>query len=172
MTARPSSESLSLPEGRAIETLEAVARRARSQRGPTHVVGAEGSGPALIARALAVSGVERVVLVSADIDDARRAAADVAFVARGLPFAGSHGRRIGDGQAPLAFLPSESSPWADVRADRRAQMTRVAALFHLARGLPWSFFVTTAAALVRKVPPAEPLLQVAVQLVAEAEIDV
>ena len=51
------------------------------------------------------------------------------------------------------FAASESSPYADVSADRRAAMSRMATLFHMAHDRPWSVLAVPAAALARKVVP-------------------
>ena len=40
--------------------------------------------------------------------------------------------------AALLFAPSETSPYSEVHPERRSAMLRVATLFHLARGLPWT----------------------------------
>ena len=133
---------LALPEGRRVLTAREVADQLRDQR-RLHVVGAEGAAPALVARALAEADAH-VLYVAADVDAARRAAADLSFVAR-------------PGEVILSVLPAECTPWADVRPDRRAQMARAGALFHIARGLPWRFLVTTAAGLVRRLTPPRPL---------------
>ena len=149
MTAEPVADllldPLVLPEDRLVLTPAEVAARARERAGLFHVIGAEGVGAALVARALALGGAHRVLYVASDVDAARRATADLAFLARGLPFDERHRATVPDGDSPLMVAPSESSPWADVRPDRRAQMSRVAALFHIAKGLPWRFVVTTAA---------------------------
>ncbi|MCK6531987.1 MAG: transcription-repair coupling factor [Polyangiaceae bacterium] len=148
---------LALPEGRRVLTAREVADQLRDQR-RLHVVGAEGAAPALVARALAEADAH-VLYVAADVDAARRAAADLSFVAR-------------PGEVILSVLPAECTPWADVRPDRRAQMARAGALFHIARGLPWRFLVTTAAGLVRRLTPPRPLAEAGVELVAEDELDV
>jgi transcription-repair coupling factor (superfamily II helicase) len=163
-------DPLALPEGRSVLTPGEIAARARAP-GFVHAVGAEGSAAALIARAMALGGAPHVVYVTTDVDAARRAVADLAFVSRGLPFDRDARIPVPDGDPPLLVVPSETSPWADVRPDRRSQMARVSALFHLAEGLPWRFLVTTAAGLVRRVVPPAPLREVAVELIAESEID-
>jgi transcription-repair coupling factor (superfamily II helicase) len=165
-------DPLALPEDRTLLSAREVAERVAAEHGVLHVVGAEGTAPALVARALAASGHKKVLYVTHDLDGARRAAADLAFLARGLPFDGPHREPLPISDAPLIIAPSESSPWADVRPDRRAQMTRVASLFHIAAGLPWTFVVTTAAGLTRKVVPPKPLLDASVELIAEDELDV
>ncbi len=160
-------DALALPEGRKVLSAREVAELARASRN-LHVVGAEGSAPALVSRALALAGA-RVLYVAPDVDGARRALADLGFLARAMPFDPA---RVAQGEAALAILPAESTPWADVRPDRRAQMARTSALFHVAEGLPWRFLVTTAAGLVRRFVPPAPLRDAAVELVAEDEIDV
>ncbi|MFO0571297.1 MAG: transcription-repair coupling factor [Polyangiaceae bacterium] len=160
------ADALSLPEGRRLVTARDVAVAASSTR-LVHVVGAEGSAPALVARALALSG-SRVLYVAPDVDAARRAQADLAYLSRTQPFDSAH---LPEEQSPLLLLPSESTPWAEVRPDRRAQMNRAGALVHLALGLPFGFVVTTAAGLVRKLAPASPLVAATAELVAEDELD-
>src|SRR5262245_50309398 len=107
-----------LPEGRETVTFDTLALRLLGQRGVLHAVGAEGSAPPLVARALAARGATRVVLVTPELDEARRAAADLNFFARGLPFPGALSEPIADGKNPLLLAPSETSPWTDVRPDR------------------------------------------------------
>jgi transcription-repair coupling factor (superfamily II helicase) len=160
-------ESPSLPEGRAVLGAREVAARVGAG-GTTHVVDAEGCAPALVSRALALGG-SRVLYVAADVDGARRALADLTFVAGPLPFDPAC---VPDTEALLSVLPTETTPWAEVRSDRRAQLARTAALAHLATGRPWRFLVTTAAALVRRFVPPKPLVEACVELVSEGEIDV
>ena len=159
------ADALALPEDRKVLTAREVAGIAAGAR-RVHVVGAEGSAPALVARAAALAG-SRVLYVAPEIDGARRALADLAFLARALPFDAAS-----VSEPPLALFPSESTPWADVRPDRRGQMARTGTLFHLAKGLPWRFAVTTAAGLSRRYAPPGPMRVAAVELVAEGELDV
>ena len=77
------SFAFALPEDRRVVRAGELAREVLSRSGVHHVVGAEGVGPVLVARALALSGAH-VVYVTTDSDTARRAAADLAFVARYL----------------------------------------------------------------------------------------
>jgi transcription-repair coupling factor (superfamily II helicase) len=158
---------LALPEDRRALRARDLAAEVRARKGIHHVVGAEGVGPALVARSLALLGAH-VVYVVADSDTARRAAADLAFVGR----SGALGPSVGDASTPLVLPVSESSAYADVRSDRRTQMQRAGVLHHLAAELPWRFLVVPAGALVRLVTPREPLLEGATELVAESEIDV
>ncbi|MBI3201196.1 MAG: transcription-repair coupling factor [Myxococcales bacterium] len=147
---------LALPEGRRVVTAREVAGLL-GENTRLHVVGAEGSAPSRVARALADADAH-VLYVAADVDAARRAAADLSFVARG-------------DEAILSLLPPESTPWAEVRPDRRAEHARASALFHLAQSLPWRFLVTTGAGLVRRFTPPKPLCDAGVELVAEDELD-
>jgi transcription-repair coupling factor (superfamily II helicase) len=164
------SEPLQLPEDRAVVTAAGLARSALGRPGLAHVVGAEGAAPALVAAALCREGARAVLYVAADADAARRAAADLAHLARGLPLPAPHSLAIEPG-APLLLAPSESSLYAEVHPDRRAQMHRTGTLFQIAIGLPWRFLVTTATALARRVVPPEVLAGAAIQVRAEEELD-
>ncbi|MCE7889907.1 MAG: hypothetical protein DYH12_09470, partial [Sorangiineae bacterium PRO1] len=57
-------DALALPEGRKVLSAREVAELARASRN-LHVVGAEGSAPALVSRALALAGA-RVLYVAPD----------------------------------------------------------------------------------------------------------
>ena len=164
-------EPPSLPEDRTVLTLAQLAKQALARREPLHVVGAEGCAPALVARALALGGAPSVLCVVSDTEAARRTAADLAFLSRGLPV-GPHREPVPNAGETLSLLPPETLPWAEVHSDRRAQMLRTATLAHLAAGRPWRFAVTTASGLLRKVVPPKALRHAAVELVAEDEIDV
>ena len=76
----------------------------------------------------------------------------------------------GEGEV-LVFAASEASPYADVNPDRRAAMSRMATLFHLAHERPWSVLVVPASALARKVVPRKELARRADRIVAEQELD-
>jgi transcription-repair coupling factor (superfamily II helicase) len=109
----------------------------------------------------------RVVLVTGDLDGARRSAEDVGFLVRGA--LSEDAEDTGEGDV-LVFAASESSPYAEVNPDRRAAMSRMATLFHLAHDRPWSVLVVPGAALARKVPPRTDLAKRADRIVAEQEI--
>jgi transcription-repair coupling factor (superfamily II helicase) len=109
-----------------------------------------------------------VVLVTSDLEAARRAAQDVGFLVRGA--IDDDAEDTGEGDV-LVFAGSEASPYADVNPDRRAAMSRMATLFHLAHERPWSVLVVPAASLARKVPPRKDLARRADRIVAEQEID-
>src|SRR5690606_27407906 len=62
------------------------------------------------------------------------------------------------------LLPSDASPYEQVHPDRRAAMRRSSTLAALASGQPFSFLVTSAAALLRRVVPPEPLRAASIEL--------
>ncbi|MBX3128962.1 MAG: transcription-repair coupling factor [Polyangiaceae bacterium] len=161
----------SLPEDRALLGAPALSALGRQAARLQPIVGAEGSSAALVARFMALSGAEHLLVIVADLDDARRMVADLSFFAQGAPGIPPLGPPVPDGQRPLLVVPSESSPWSEVHSDRRAAAMRVAALAHLADGQPWRFLVTTAAGLVRRVVPKSVLAGNCTRVVTEGEID-
>lgn len=160
---------LSLPSDRSVLTPDQVAERTLAGREPFHVVGAEGAAPALLACALARPDRPVLYLVP-DTDAAVRAAADLSFVTRILQRRA--GTEPGLPPAPLLLTAPESSPYAEAHADRRAAMTRTGTLFHLAARLPFQFLVATAPAILRRVVNPAVLLDAALELAPESEIDV
>jgi transcription-repair coupling factor (superfamily II helicase) len=159
---------LDLPEDRRVLSTATLAREALAGHGLLHAVGAEGAAPSLVARAIASAGSRHVVVVTPDLEGARRAADDLAFFAGGVPHVGD---ALPEDDSILLFSPSETSPYAEVHPERRAAMTRLSTLFHIAQGLPWKFLVLPAAALVRRVVPASAVVGGAEHLVAEEAID-
>jgi transcription-repair coupling factor (superfamily II helicase) len=156
------------PDGPAARSLRDVVSQASGLRhGALHVAGLRGSAGPIIAAALARRG-KRVVYVTRDLDAARRTADDVGFFVRGATDDGAEETGQGD---VLVFAASESSPYADVSSDRRAAMSRMATLFHLAHELPWRVLIVPATALVRKVVPQSELAKRADRIAAESEID-
>jgi transcription-repair coupling factor (superfamily II helicase) len=156
------------PEGIVAERVRDVAARVRSlSAGRVDVAGVRGCGGAAVAAAIARTG-RRVVLITADLDAARRSAEDVGFFVRGA--LDDDAEDTGEGEV-LLFTASEVSPYADVNPDRRAAMSRMATLHHLAHQQPWSVLVLPAAALARKVVPRKDLARRADRIVAESEID-
>ena len=110
-----------------------------------------------------------VVLVTSDLDAARRAADDVAFFVKSTTDeATAEDTAEGD---VLVLAASESSPYADVNPDRRAAMSRLATLFHLASGLPWKVLAVPAAGLARKMVPRKIIRAHSHRVVAEDELD-
>ncbi len=160
--------SLAPPEGVTASRVRDVAARVRTMyKGRLDVAGVRGCAGAAVVSAIVREG-RRVVLVTDDLDAARRAAQDLAFLVRGA--VDEDAEETGEGDV-LVLAASEASPYADVSPDRRAAMSRMATLSHLAHGRPWSALVVPAGALARKVVPREELAKHATVLVAEAEID-
>ena len=160
--------SLLPPEGvvaSRIRDAVAAVRGAPDRR--VDVAGVRGSAGAALAAALARGG-QRVVFVAADLEAARRAAEDVGFFVRGA--ADDDAEDTGEGDV-LVFAVSESSPYADVSPDRRAAMSRMATLYHLAHERPWRVLVVPASALARKVVPRAELAGRDSRIVVESEID-
>ncbi|MGH7296673.1 MAG: transcription-repair coupling factor, partial [Polyangiaceae bacterium] len=160
--------SLLPPEGVTAARVRDVTARVRGMAsGRVDVAGVRGSAGAVLAAAIARLP-RRVVLITSDLDSARRAAEDVGFLARGS--LDDAAEDTGEGEV-LVFAACEASPYADVNPDRRAAMSRVATLFHLAHQRPWSVLVAPASALVRKVVPRKELARRADRVVTEQEID-
>ncbi len=161
-------ESLLPPEGIVASRVGDVLARVR---GPTQqrldVAGVHGCAGAAIVAAFVRQG-RRVVLVAQDIDLARRSADDVGFLTRGS--FDENAEETGEGDV-IVFAANESSPYAEVSPDRRAAMSRMATLFHLAQNRPWRVLIIPATALVRKVVPKAELKRRADRIVAESEID-
>jgi transcription-repair coupling factor (superfamily II helicase) len=133
------------------------------------VSGVRGSAAAALVGAIVRNAGRRVVLVANDLEAARQLADDVGFLVRG-----AEDQAVAEDTAQgevLVFAATESSPYADVNPDRRAAMSRMATLAHLASGLPWSVLVVPAAALVRKVVPRSVLRARNERIVAESELD-
>ena len=160
--------SLLPPEGLVASRLRDVAARVKALRaGRLDVAGVRGCAGAAVVAAIARAG-RRVVFVTADMDAARRAAEDAGFLARGAMDDDAEDTAEGE---VLVFAGSESSPYADVNPDRRAGMSRMATLSHLAHERPWSVLVVPASALARKVVPRKELARRADRIVAEQELD-
>ncbi len=164
-------DSLLPPEGVVATRLRDVAARIRKiERGRADVSGLKGSAGAALTATLARSGAvnERVVVITADLDSARRMADDVGFFLRGA-LDEAEAEDSASGEVLVLSVP-ESSPYADVNPDRRAAMSRMATLSHLTR-LPWRVLVMPASALVRKVVPRSVFEKNGARVVAEQELD-
>jgi transcription-repair coupling factor (superfamily II helicase) len=159
------------PEGVVASRIRDVAARVRSLgAGRLDVAGVRGCAGAVLAAATARAG-RRVVLVTEDIESARRVAEDVGFLVRGDRDQDiDDAEDTGEGDV-LVFASSETAPRADVSPDRRAAMSRMATLHHLAHDRPWRVLVVTAGALVRKVAPRAALAGRADRIVVDTEID-
>ncbi len=157
------------PEGVTATRARDAAARVPAGAGTLHVAGVRGSAGAALVAAIAAAKKKPVVFVTADLDSARRAADDVAFFVQGsADEATAEDTAEGD---VLVLAASESSPYADVNPDRRAAMSRLATLFHLASELPWKVLTVPAAGLVRKVVPRSIIRAHSHHVVAEDELD-
>jgi transcription-repair coupling factor (superfamily II helicase) len=162
--------SLLPPEGITAAPLrEVVSRVQATKAGRVDVAGVRGCAGAAVVSAVVRSTGRHVVLVTHDVEAARKLADDVAFWVRGAadPEAAEEAA-LG---TVLVFAATESSPYADVNPDRRAAMSRMATLAHLEGGLPWSVLIVPASALVRRVVPRAVVRARTERIVAESELD-
>ncbi|HLK36766.1 MAG TPA: transcription-repair coupling factor [Polyangiaceae bacterium] len=161
-------QALLPPEGVVAARLSEVTSRTGGLRaGRLDVSGVRGSAGSAVAASLARAG-QKVVVVTEDLDAARRGAQDVGFLLRGSIDDDAEDTAEGD---VLVFAVSESSPYAEVSPDRRAAMSRMATLSHLAQDRPWRVLFLPAPALVRKVVPRVDLARRAERIAVESEID-
>jgi transcription-repair coupling factor (superfamily II helicase) len=160
---------LDLPSDRRLVRIAEAAREAMAQTGGYAVVGAAGSGPAFLARALLAAGASHVLYVAPSHEIALRAVEDLSAL-RTLAVPGNSASE--DEPPPLFFSTNETSPYADVHPDRRQAMQRAAALFTLAKGLPWRTAVTTPGGLLRRAAPPAALVAAGLELVADGELDI
>ena len=157
------------PEGVAAARLRSVAERVKGLTGRLDVAGLRGSAGAVVAAAIARQA-RRVVLVAADLDAARRAAQDLGFLVGAPEGDGGDAEDTGEGEV-LVFAGQDASPYADVNPDRRAAMSRMATLHHLAHDRAWRVLCVPASALARKVVPRKEVDRRGDRLVAEQELD-
>jgi transcription-repair coupling factor (superfamily II helicase) len=109
-------------------------------------VGLPGGALSLLLTEAARKGAPPMLVITADQDTAFACAED-------LRFFGVSGA-LGDDALPVLRFPTpDTTPFLQVAADRKSSMERVAALCHLAHGLPWQFLVAPVTALLRKVAP-------------------
>jgi transcription-repair coupling factor (superfamily II helicase) len=162
--------SLLPPEGVTAAPLRDVVARVEALRsGRVDVAGVRGSAAAALVSALVRTTGNRVLLVTSDLEAARKLSDDVSFWVRGAAVP-EDAEESGAGTV-LVLAASESSPYADVNPDRRAAMSRMATLAHLAGDLPWSVLIVSAAALVRRIVPRAVLRSRIERVVAESELD-
>ena len=147
------------PEGVVVARLAEVVAKAKAHgsSGRLDVAGVRGCADAAVIAALAKDGP--VVAVADDVDAAHALAKDVRFL-------------VAPGAAPVLVLTApESSPYADVNPDRRAAMSRMAVLAHLAMGRPFSALVVPSIGLSRKLGPVSAVKRHTTRVVHEEEID-
>src|SRR5690349_2820892 len=138
--------------------------RAATADGRVDLTGLPGGAAALVADRLGSATGAPVVLITADLESARRTAADLAFF--------SCSSDADEGPSEVLVYPSaDTTPYLAVAPDRRAAMDRLAVLHHLAQGLPFRFLVVPAAALIRRVPPREAIASRSRVVRAEEELD-
>lgn len=161
--------SLDPPEGRPLWRARQAAEAASKTEGAPlrHLVGAVGAASALVASALHETTGRLVVCVVEGVERAGRLAADLSFLA-GDRREGGEGGALG---RVLVLPPYETSPYADVNPDRRAAMTRLAVLHHVASGAETHFLVVTAASLARRLVAPDVVLEHALRVEAEQELD-
>jgi transcription-repair coupling factor (superfamily II helicase) len=151
------------------ELLELRRRDPADARRYLHVSGARGAGPPLLARFAADALARPVLYVAPDGESAEAAARDLRYLLAeprlGLP------QPAVVQHAVQLLLPSESSPYEQVHPDRPATLRRASTLAALAAGQPFSFLVTSAAGLIRRVVPPEPLRAATLELRRELTID-
>ncbi len=157
-------------DGTVIATFaEVAARLGASATTRVDVSGARGSAAAALVASISRSLGRPVVLVTSDLDAARKHAQDIAFM---LGDATDEGVAEDTGASDvLIFSAHEASPYADVNPDRRAEMSRMATLCHLAANLPWKALVLPASALARKVVPRLALAEHTSRVVVGDELD-
>ncbi|MBX3186432.1 MAG: transcription-repair coupling factor [Labilithrix sp.] len=149
------------PEGVLVTRLAEIAARSVSEP-RLDVAGVRGAADALVIAAVARAPLGPVVAITEDVDRARDLARDVRFLL---------GRGAGGGEEVLVLASSESSPYADVNPDRRAAMSRMATLAHLASGRPFRVLVVAATGLARKLVPPDVVREHTHRIVHEAELD-
>ena len=136
-----------------------------------HVTGAAPGASGLVARALVQGGKRKVIAITSDMESARALAADASFLLGASDANDAEASGSATFGEVLLYLPNEASPYADVNPDRRAAQTRMATLFHLANGLPWSVLVMPITGLARKVVPQEEVIEHAELILTGHEID-
>jgi transcription-repair coupling factor (superfamily II helicase) len=162
------------PEGVVVTRLAEIATLA-AQRPRLDVAGVRGCADAVTIAALVRAGGPPVIAVAEDVDAARALAKDVTFL---LGPGGAGGRDanddlddLSDGDSVLVLTTSESSPYADVNPDRRAALSRMATLGHLAMGRPFRVLVVPATGLARKLVPPDVVRAHTHRVVADADLD-
>ena len=162
------------PEGVVVSRLADIAARA-AQSSRLDVAGVRGCADAVTIAALVRAGGPPVIVVAEDVDAARALAKDVTFL---LGPGGAAARDanedlddLSDGDSVLVLTTSESSPYADVNPDRRAALSRMATLGHLAMGRPFRVLVVPATGLARKLVPRDVVRAHTRRVVANADLD-
>lgn len=159
------------PEGIHVVRLAEVAAAARATPARVDVAGVRGCADAAVVAALARDDARPLVAVTEDLDAARRLAQDVRFLLGPTSADDDEEGGTDDAADVLVLATAESSPYADVNPDRRAAMSRMATLAHLAAGRKYRVLVVAASALARKLVPAEAVRAFTRKIVQEEELD-
>jgi transcription-repair coupling factor (superfamily II helicase) len=137
---------------RSIATLDEVAESVRGLR-RLDVCGARGGALAWLVAESAQRTGRKLVVVTSDLDSARKFAGDVEFFLTGGGPEPEHSEADESHGEVLVLPVPEHSPYVEIAPDRAVSMGRLATLFHLSQGLPWRVLVVPAGAVVRKVVP-------------------
>ena len=156
------------PEGVVVRRLTEVA--AASASAPRlDVAGVRGCADALVIAGLARTSKAPVLVVTEDLDAARSLARDVQFLL------GKTDRDerddMSEGDQVLVLATTETSPYADVNPDRRAALSRMATLGHLAVGRRFRVLVVAASALARKFVPRDVVRAHTHRIVPDVDLD-
>ncbi len=111
------------------------------------LTGLSGGALALLLTEAVRAGAPRMLVITKDQDSALATAQDLRF------FGLANDSSADDALAVLRFPGTDTSPFLQVAADRKSSMEHVAALCHLAHGLPFQFLVAPVSALLRRVAP-------------------
>ena len=161
------------PEGVVVTRLSEIATRAAGSA-RLDVAGVRGCADAMTIAALVRNGGPPVVVVAEDVDAARALAKDVTFLlgpGAGASDANDDLDDLSDGDRVLVLTTSESSPYADVNPDRRAALSRMATLGHLAMGRPFRVLVVPATGLARKLVPRDAVRAHTHRVITDADLD-
>lgn len=119
----------------------------------TDLCGARGGSLAWLVAERAQRGGRKLVVVTSDLESARKFAGDVEFFLTGGGPEPAHSEADESHGEVLVLPVAEHSPFVEIAPDRTATMGRLATLFHLSQGLPWRVLVVPAGAMVRKMVP-------------------
>jgi transcription-repair coupling factor (superfamily II helicase) len=152
-------QALQLPlDSNHVSSDELVASLVTSGPGVTYVSRAVGCGPVVLAQKWAARSDRPIVYVTSSNDRLVQAGEDL--------------QALWPNAHVITLQAAESNPYAATQPDRRATMSRLAALTQLSLGRPWNVLVTSAQALCQKVLPANVLRSAVVTLQQEQELDV
>jgi transcription-repair coupling factor (superfamily II helicase) len=136
---------------RSTVTVDEAARRLCT-RDRLDYMGLPGGALSLLLTEAGRKGAPPMLVITKDQDTAFACAED-------LRFFGVSSAKGDDALPVLRFPAPDASPFLQVAADRKSAMERVAALSHLAHGLPFQFIVAPVGALLRRVAPRRVLFE-------------